>query len=434
MILTQIITSFSGFISNIMLAHLGHDVLAASALLSSTQIMITLTFISIFFSLGVMIARAKGRGDTTEVGNLMQQSWILALILSLGALLIYWFIYPILMLFGQDPYLASLVVPYFHWAMLGMPILMLNVTCSQLCFATGKQVLITGVMGIQATVLVLSADIFIFGKLGMPAMGIAGFGVAFDIATLTQFILVTLALLKFDEFQHYHLFRVHMRDGWAHLKQLFAIGWPISIQMTGELMSFSFITYMVGWLGAVPLAASQITTQFMFLLIIPAFGFGSAAAILVGRSAGTKDYVAVKAAGYLNLLMSLTVVVVLGSLLIGFDTMLAHWFITPGQKNYTSTINLVKPLFIFGVIALMFDTVRNTLTGALRGLIDTRVPMYVGLLSLWVIRIPLAYLFGFIWHGGVIGIAWSSMLAMMVGGLLIYWRWRYKLADLRPMA
>lgn len=173
--------------------------------------------------------------------------------------------------------------------------------------------------------------------------------------------------------------------------------------MTSELVSYSFITYMVGWLGAIPLGASQITTQFMLLLVIPAFGFGSAAAILVGRAAGTKDYIAVKSAGYINLVLSLAVVVVLGCLMITFMTQLTHWFIKPEQANYAVTLDIVKPLFLLGVITLFFDTLRNTLTGALRGLFDTRFAMYVGLLSLWVIRMPLAYLFGFVWHGGVIG-------------------------------
>ena len=427
MMLTQIINSLSGFLGNIMLSHLGHDVLAASALLSATQMMVTLVFMSLLFSMGVMVAQANGRGDTTEIGNLIQQGWLLALFLSLGALLIYWFIEPILILFGQDPHLAHLVVPYFHWAMIGMPVLMLNVVSSQLCYATGKQIMMTNIMIIQAIVITISSYVLIFGKFGIPALGIAGLGIAFDIAMITQFILVWASFASLHHFKQYHIFKTHLRNNWAHLKQLFKIGWPISIQVSSELIAYSFITYMVGWLGTIPLAVTQISNQFALLLIIPAFGFSQAAAMLIGRAVGSKNYGDVKAAADWNIWLSLAVVLILGIPLIIFTVPLVHLFVTPAQATYLPILDLVRPVIIIGVLAIFFDTIRNTLTGALRGLYDTRITMVVAILSLWIIRMPLAYLFGFVWHGGVIGIAWSGVIAVAIGAGLLWLRWRKKL-------
>lgn len=425
--MTQILNSLSGFIGNVMLSHLGHDVLAASALLSSTQMMVTLIFASPFFSLGVMIARASSRGDTKEVGNLMQQSWIFALLLSLGPVFIYWKIYPILLFFGQDPHLAVLVVPYFHWAMIGMPLMMLNVTCSQLCFSTGRQVIMTIIMAAQVFVLITTAYIFIFGHLGFASRGVAGLGIAFDCAAMTQFILVTHVLMHLHEFKHFHLFKLHMRNGWAHLKQMVVVGWPITVQVTGEFLSYSFVTYMVGWLGRVPLAASQITSQFIMLMVIPAFGFSSAASILIGRAMGSKQYHEIEKIGHASLVMSLSVIVGLSMLILLFQHQLIHWFILPDQANYEATVSLVKPLFLIGLGAVFFDTIRNTLTGALRGLFDSRMAMLVALLSLWGIRIPLSYLLGFYGHLGVIGVSCSGLIAFFIGSLLLLRHWRRKI-------
>lgn len=430
MMFTQIINSLSGFLGNIMLAHLGHDVIAASALLSSTQLMVTLVFMSLLFSMGVMVGRANGQGDTTEIGNLVQQGWILGLFLSLGTLLIYWFIEPILIFFGQDPHLTHLVVPYFHWAMIGMPILMVNVVSSQMCYATGKQIMMTNIMLIQALVLTIAAYIFIFGKFGIPAMGIAGLGIAFDIAAMVQFILVWCAFASLHSFKQYHLFKTHLRNNWQHLKQLFIIGWPISVQVSSELMAYSFITYMIGWLGVIPLAAGQIVNQFALLLLIPSFGFSASAAMLIGRAMGEKNYADVKAACDWNIWLSLSVVIVLAIPLVIFITPLTHLFITPTQTNYLATFELVKPVIIIGVLAIFFDTIRNIFTGALRGLYDTRITMLVAILSLWIIRMPLAYLFGFIWHGGIVGIAWSGVIGVAIGAALLGFRWRRKLSTL----
>ena len=427
MMLTQIINSLSGFLGNIMLAHLGHDVLAASALLSSTQMMVTLVFMSLLFSMGVMVAQANGRGDTTEIGNLVQQGWLLGLLLSIGTILIYWFIEPILILFGQDPHLAHLVVPYFHWALIGMPILMINVTSSQLCFATGKQIMMTNIMLVQAVVITISSYVLIFGKLGLPALGIEGLGIAFDIAMITQFILVWGCFASLHSFKKYHLFKTHLRDNWAHLKKLFIIGWPISVQVSSELTAYSFITYMIGWLGVIPLAAGQIVNQFSLLLIIPAFGFSSAAAMLIGRAVGAKNYADVKAAANWNIVLSLVIVLALGIPLIIFIVPLTQLFVNTAQTNYQITLELVKPVMIIGVLAIFFDTIRNTLTGVLRGLYDTQITMIVAILALWIIRMPLAYLFGFVWHGGIIGIAWSGVIGVAIGAGLLWVRWRKKL-------
>jgi MATE family multidrug resistance protein len=427
MMLTQIINSLSGFLGNIMLAHLGHDVLAASALLSSTQMMVTLVFMSLLFSMGVMVAQANGRGDTTEIGNLVQQGWLLGLLLSIGTILIYWFIEPILILFGQDPHLAHLVVPYFHWALLGMPILMINVTSSQLCFATGKQIMMTNIMLVQAVVITFSSYVLIFGKLGLPAFGIEGLGIAFDIAMVTQFILVWGCFASLHSFKKYHLFKTHLRNNWAHLKQLFIIGWPISVQVSSELIAYSFITYMTGWLGIIPLAAGQIVNQFALLLLIPSFGFSASAAMLIGRAVGSKNYTEVKAACNWNIGLSLGVVILLGIPLIIFTVPLTHLFITPEQANYLATLELVKPVIMIGLLSIFFDTIRNTFTGALRGLYDTRITMFVAILALWIIRMPLAYLFGFVWHGGIIGIAWSGVVGVAIGAALLWYRWRKKL-------
>ncbi|MSP53132.1 MAG: MATE family efflux transporter [Gammaproteobacteria bacterium] len=427
MMLTQIINSLSGFLGNIMLAHLGHDVLAASALLSSTQMMVTLVFMSLLFSMGVMVSRANGRGDTTEIGNLVQQGWLLGLLLSIGAILIYWFIEPILILFGQDPHLAHLVVPYFHWALIGMPILMINIPSSQLCFATGKQIMMANIMLVQAVVITISSYVLIFGKLGLPALGIEGLGIAFDIAMITQFILVWSCFASLHNFKKYHLFKTHLRNNWIHLKQLFVIGWPISVQVSSELTAYSFITYMIGWLGVIPLAAGQIVNQFMLLLLIPSFGFSSAAAMLIGRAVGAKDYADVKTAADWNMLLSLGIVVILGIPLIIFTVPLTHLFITATQPHYLAILALLKPVIIIGVLGIFFDTIRNTLTGVLRGLYDTRITMIVAILSLWIIRMPLAYLFGFVWHGGIIGIAWSGVIGVAIGAGLLWLRWQKKL-------
>jgi MATE family multidrug resistance protein len=72
---------------------------------------------------------------------------------------------------------------------------------------------------------------------------------------------------------------------------------------------------------------------------------------------------------------------------------------------------------------LIFDGVRNTFIGATRGLFDTKYPMYMGLLAIWLLGVPLSYLLGFIFHLGVVGIMLGTLFGITVGSLIMLYRW-----------
>jgi MATE family multidrug resistance protein len=98
MAITQLNTMGSGFLCMTMLATLGHDVLAASALIFSISMAVLIVSVSLLFSLSIIIGHRFGERDYLKIGSLWQQGWLLSLIMSIPTLLIYWYIYPILSL------------------------------------------------------------------------------------------------------------------------------------------------------------------------------------------------------------------------------------------------------------------------------------------------------------------------------------------------
>lgn len=430
LILSQFIYTLSGFLGMLMLAGLGHDVLAASGLLFSTELMIRVVVLSPLFSLSVIVAQSVGRNALKEIGNLVQQAWWLAAIIAILMIALYHTVPFILQWFGQDPQLVSLITPYFKVAIFGLPALVINACNSMVLNGIGKQKMNALFTVLQVIVTLLTGYLFIYGHAGLPTMGVAGWGIAFACGMWAQLIATCTYFLTHHTFKQYHLLKKHSRNGWQHLKQIMQIGWPMVIQTGGELLSFSFITYMVGWLGIIPLAASQVVMQYLMLMLIPAFGLSMAGGVLVGRNMGAKNYTEAFAFGRSSVILSFIMMLIIGTLLLLFSNQLAHFYIKNSGEHYDNLLHIIRILFVISVIAQVFDTLRNTLTGVLRGTLDTKIPMWVGLITIWLVRVPLAYLFGFILHWGVYGISLSAVPAMFIGAYLLWNRWQAKMRKL----
>ena len=428
---TQLIGTISGFVGMAFLAQLGHHILAASALLFASQTMIFVISISPLFSISVLIARAFGAGTTREVGNMLQQGWLLGLLLSVLVITLYSLIKPILLACGQNPELVSQITPFFHIAVFGVPATMISVASSQFLLGIRRQKLVMIFMAIQMLVNTLASYALILGHWGMPKLGVAGWGWAYVLTAWFNLTLLVFVLVALKEFQKFSIFKSHLRNNWQHLKDLFRYGWPIMIQTGGELLSFGFVTIMVGWLGTTSLAAMQVVTQYLMIMVIPSFGYTMAAGILVGHALGEKKNHQAKIYGYVTLLMCVGTIVLLGTILNVFPTQFAHLFIQTNQPHYSEILNLIKKVFFVIAISQIFDAVRNSLTGSLRGLLDMKFPMVLGLICIWLIRVPCSYIFGFVLHGGVVGIAYGSIIGMSIAAAIIACRWYYKSKNLQ---
>ena len=204
---------------------------------------------------------------------------------------------------------------------------------------------------------------------------------------------------------------------------MFKIGGPMSLQISGEMLSMLAITTMVGWLGSHALAAYQVLTQYFFLVIIPIFALSQAASILIGHACGSEQMGEIKTLGSSSLNVSLLISIIVGTVFILFPKILASLYFDVTKPENAEIVSLIIVLFAISAFTLLLDTVKNVITGALRGLFDSKFPMFVGLSTIWLIGIPLSYLFAFTLHFGVIGIAMGSAVGMLIGAIIILYRW-----------
>lgn len=420
---SQLMNVASGFLCMAMLAQLGHEVLAASALIFSTQLSIMVSGMSVLFSLSVLVGHAYGAKDYPTIGNYVQQGWTLGLLISIPIMILFWHIDSILIFLGQSKEIADIVHSYFHafiWAVIPG---FLSTCNMQFGYGIHKKLLIVSSSLLSVIVLLITAYALIFGKFGMPNLGVAGLGYATAAQYSFFFIFTTLFFYHEKSFQRFELFKYRVYQHWEHFIQMFRIGWPICIQMGGEMLSFFVSGIMIGWIGITALAAFQIVNQYYFLIVIPIFSLSQASGILVGHARGAKQFHEIKKLSYASITIVLVASLFVAFAFLLFPKSLASFYMDVNNPANAATLHLTILIFMIIAFSQVLDGLRNILIGILRGLFDTRFPMYMSLLTIWLVGMPLSYILAFPLHLGAVGFVIGGMLGMFGGAMLMMYRW-----------
>lgn len=424
---SQFINVGSGFLCMAMLAQLGQNVLAASALIFTTQLSIMVTGMSILFSLSVLIGHAYGAKDFSAIGKFVQSGWLVGALVSLPIMSFFWYIDTILIYCGQTPKIAAIVKDYFHayiWAVIPG---FLSTSVMQFGYGIHKKALMLLLSICSVVVLVCSSYVLIFGKFGLPKLGVAGLGYATALQYLFFLVASLLCFSLNKTFQPYQLFCVHREKTKDYLTKILSVGWPISVQMGGEMLSFFIGGILIGWLGSTSLSAFQIVNQYYFLIVVPIFALSQASGILIGHACGAKEFEDVKILSHASIFSAIAACAIVGVIFMVFPAQLAGVYLD--IHNPANQTILELSIWIFAIIAFSqaFDGLRNTFIGILRGLFDTRFPMHMSLITIWVIGMPLSYILAFPLNYGAIGFVLGGAIGMLCGVISMYYRWKQKM-------
>lgn len=285
---------------------------------------------------------------------------------------------------------------------------------------------------ILATVINILLDLLFIVKLGM---GIGGAAFATIIAQGTAFIVAIFYLNR-----NHELIKFNIREfdfDWGIFKQSLRIGLPTGLQQTFVALGMMALMGIVNGFGTNVVAGYTAAGRLDSLAVIPSMVFSFALATFVGQNIGAGKIDRVKKGLARTLLMSSGTAISVTVLIIIFKY--------PLMRLFTSDENVVniggEYLTIVTSFYLLF-TGMFVYGGVMRGAGDTLIPMFITLISLWIIRIPAALLlsrdtvdlFGITLNGaglGRSGIWWSIPCGWGVGLLFsfIYYRtgrWKRK--------
>jgi MATE family multidrug resistance protein len=208
---------------------------------------------------------------------------------------------------------------------------------------------------------------------------------------------------------------------WAALRRLVVLGGPAGFQILLEVGVFAAATALAGRLAPAALAAHHIAMNLWAFVFMVPLGLNAAGAVRVGQAVGRRDRDGVRRAGWTALVLAAL-----------FTASAAVVFLVAarpliGAFSRDATVLAIGPsLLAIAGVCLVFDGTQGVATGILRGLGETRVPMFANFAGHWLVGLPLGYTACFVWEWGVLGL-WLGLAAGLTAvgaALLLTWRRR----------
>jgi multidrug resistance protein, MATE family len=398
----------------IMVGPLGAQPLAAVGLGSAIHHFVLLLTTGVVMGMVPLVSQAFGAADRAACARVFVQGCWVALALSLPVMVSLLFGREISLLVGQDERVAELTGSYLRALVAGIPPALLFVAARQYLEGMGHATAPMVVTFVGLAVNVAANRVLIYGVEGwVPALGVVGSGWATTLvrwtmlAGIATFVLVHKSLPSL---------RVSLRPVRAELTRILTVGGPVGAQFGLEMGLFSFAAIMMGWLGAVELAAHQVTLNIAATTFMVALGTSLAGSIRVGQHIGGLRPRAIHRAVVGTYMLATGFMLCCAVLFVMMPRGLIGLY-TP----HADIIELGSRLLLVAAAFQLFDGAQVAGVSVLRAAGDTRGPMMLAAVGYWGIGLPLGYLLAFqagmgpvgVWIGLSAGLAAVALLLLL---------------------
>lgn len=391
LVLSMAATTVMEFTDRVFLANYSIEAIAAALPGGITAYLFLTFFTGVTSYLNVFIAQYTGARSLSRIGACIWQGIYFSLLATVILIGLSFVADPLFRLVGHPPEVQRLESLYFRILCMGAGINVLGTGLA--CFFSGRgktrPVMLISLIGMVFNIPLDYA--LINGMWIFPEMGIQGAG----IATVCSWTLITMlyCVLIFNRKNNrlYGVFSNRAFDPELSLRIL-RTGVPAALQFVMDIFAFTFFIFMVGRLGKVPLAASNMAFSIESIAFMPAFGFSIGLSTLVGQALGRNDV-----EGAIRYTRQTIFILLSYILLIDLLFFLApHWviqlFATPEGTgaSYRQTMDQGIILIRIMAIFISFDALYFIFIGVLKGAGDTRFIMWsIGIATLVVMILPL---------------------------------------------
>ncbi|TWA90244.1 MATE family multidrug resistance protein [Bradyrhizobium stylosanthis] len=250
----------------------------------------------------------------------------------------------------------------------------------------------------------LMAYLLIYGKLGLPPLGLFGAGLASSFVNFTMFLVVLWFATMRSPFRDYHVLARLRQFDWPFMKRLIAMGIPVSFIVLLQGGLFLAAGLLAGLVSIRALTAHQIALQVDTVLFVVPVGISTAAAVRVGHAVGRQDGPGVKRAGIIAILLGIMAAAVLTIAVVAVRFEIVGLFVDDTTEGAGATTDLAANLLLVGASFFISDAAQHIAAGGLRGLKDTRIPLLFACVANWLIGFTLSYVLGLKIGLGAIGI------------------------------
>lgn len=405
---------------------LGKTSLAAASLGNSLFFAILVFAFGFSFALSPLIAAEDSKGDKKMAANYFSHSFVLNVTLSIGLFLLITFLKPLMYYMGQPADVVEKCIPYLTIMTFSMIPLMIFQTFRQLSEGLSLTIPVT-IATILSNVINLVLNYgWVYGNWGFPRLEVAGAAWGTFVARVVMMIFLVVVLMNFKKTKEV-LQQVSFKNFQKRIFQKIAgIGIPTALTSFFEMSAFSLAAFICGYtftnsiadqeLAKVNLAAHQIAINLASTTFMMCTGIGVAATVRIGNQLGLKDYKTLREAGWSCILMVISFMILCGILFIAFRYQLPTIYL-----DNQDVINLAAQLLIIASLFQMSDGVQLVLLGALRGMMDVKIPSILTFVSYWLIAIPIGVTLAIVfemrafgmWIGLGIGLTASAVFLMI---------------------
>lgn len=420
-----------GFVDTVMVGRLPDSATAIGAVSLGTTLFYTIGLFGsgIFLGLDTIVAQAYGAGKLEECHHALWNALYMACALSPILMFVVLACIPFFPDFGLAPALITATVPFLKalvWSTL--PLALYFVLRRYLQSMDIVKPVVFALISANL-VNVFGNYALIYGHFGFRAMGVTGSGWSTCVSRIYMALVLALAAIYYDKRRCSDLWRASRRMEPARLRELLRLGFPAASQLLFEIGAFACATFLVGKLGAVPLAGHQIALNVASFTYMVPLGIGSAAAVRVGQALGAGNIAGAKRAGWTALFFSTCFMSAsaICLLLLG----------RPIARIYSPELDVVRAgatLLTVAAVFQLFDGLQVVATGALRGAGNTRTPMLANLAGYWLIGLPLGALLCFKLRMGAPGMWAGLCLALILIGSLLTAVWNRTIKHQGPLA
>lgn len=402
------------FADAVMAGRLGAEALAAVAVGASVWFMGFTVCLGLMMAISPIASRYWGAGEPEMIGRYTRQGLWLALVLGLILIgLMHAFVQPVLGFIGIDEGFRDLTIGYAKAIIFGAPaicvFLALRFTTEGIGYT--RPIMYTSLFALCCNVFL--NWVLMYGKLGMPAYGAIGCGIASAITMWLMAMILAAYVWVAPIYQPLKIFDRLAPLRLNVLSEILNLGTPIAVSITAEAGLFSAVSILVGTRGASITAAHQISLNFASTMFMIPLALSAAITVRIGQALGAGNSRAGREAGITGILMCILFMSCSATFLL-----LCRDIVVGVYTSDPSVVSIAISLLLMAAIFQVADGVQIGAAGALRGYKDTRVPMVINTFAYWALGFPLAYLAAitfaappaYIWAGFVLGLSVAAVL------------------------
>jgi MATE family multidrug resistance protein len=386
----QLAQMSNGVIDTVMAGRASSDDLTGVAIGNSLWVPIFLFMIGLLNATQPLISGHRGAKQEHKILPVTWNAFYLSLVATVFAVLVLTNISPVFSLLNMEANPARISEGYLKSFAFGIPAVLILISLRGLTDGLGHTKIFMAFSILTACINAPLNYIFIFGKLGVPAMGGIGCGWATAISQWITLFLLLIYLHYANDFKRFHLWEQRMLPKLNAIKEILKLGIPIGFTIFVESTMFAVVALLLASMGAEVVAGHQIALNVVSILFMVPMSIGLALTIRISFLMGANDSDSARLVARSSVFLVLGIAFAYAGFLFIFAEPIAGIY-----TKEANVIAIATLLLGYGAMFQIADVLQVVAISALRGYKDTRIPMYIMLASFWVIGIPLGYVLAY---------------------------------------